>query len=468
VGDVDDGKNSGDLLSMYKLFSKITCGLDLASSLFKQCRLHFLSCSGAAIYFRIDALVKQVEVAASEEKAKKFNMADLHGQGYVKKVLELHDKYFAYVHNCFSKHILFAKVGVGEYIGWFVISVKRTFLTFFEVLSVSLNFLAQRLLSGNSANIDFERGIVIELRARCGDEEIGFNMLQMFTDLIKAREDQIKFEEYLTSNPHENPGIDFTAMLLHSTFWLGFNSLNLNLPGEMVKCMEVFQNFINTDPKKRKLEWMHSLGTCNVIGTLGQNTFEPIVTTFQACLLLLFNTADRLSYSDIKGELKLTDEIYLSKVLHSLSSGKYKILNKEPNTVTILPTDTFEINAQYTSKLQKIKIPCPPMHEKKNVVENDGSGKFAIDASIVRIMKSRRSLIFQQLSGRFEVCISIMLLSSSTLTMTFLSSNTSYGTLEMQPDTRTINIRIDYLIQRGYLVRDEEDRSLCKYLAYSV
>ncbi|KAF9618913.1 hypothetical protein IFM89_002908 [Coptis chinensis] len=235
-------------------------------------------------------------------------------------------------------------------------------------------------------------------------------------------------------------------MLLHSTFWLGFNSLNLNLPGEMVKCMEVFQNFINTDQKKRKLEWMHSLGTCNVIGTLGQNTFELIVTTFQACLLLLFNTADRLSYSDIKGELKLTDEIYLSKVLHSLSSGKYKILNKEPNSVTILPTDTFEINAQYTSKLQKIKIPCPPMHEKKNVVENDGSGKFAIDASIVRIMKSRRSLSFQQLvqdciqqlSGRFE------------------------------PDTRTINIRIDYLIQRGYLVRDEEDRSLCKYLAYSV
>ncbi|CAI0466801.1 unnamed protein product [Linum tenue] len=78
----DDKVN--DLSRMFRLFSKIPRGLEPVSSIFKQ----HVTGEGTA-------LVKQAEDAASN-----------------KKVIELHDKYLAYVSDCFQNHTLFHKVCV--------------------------------------------------------------------------------------------------------------------------------------------------------------------------------------------------------------------------------------------------------------------------------------------------------------------------------------------------------------------
>ena len=75
----------------------------------------------------------------------------------------------------------------------------------------------------------------------------------------------------------------------------------------------------------------------------------------QAAVLLLFNTADRLSYSEIMTQLNLTHEDVV-RLLHSLSCAKYKILNKEPSTKTISPNDIFEFNSKFTDKMKRIKV----------------------------------------------------------------------------------------------------------------
>lgn len=48
--------------------------------------------------------------------------------------------------------------------------------------------------------------------------------------------------------------------------------------------------------------------------------------------------------------------------------------------------------------LLQMQIPLPPVDEKKKVIEDvDKDRRYAIDASIVRIMKSRKVLGYQQL-----------------------------------------------------------------------
>ena len=118
-------------------------------------------------------------------------------------------------------------------------------------------------------------------------------------------------------------------------------------------------------------------------------------------------------------QLNLSDDDVVW-LLHSLLCAKYKILNKEPST-KIFPTDVFEFNSKFTAKMRRIKvqlmmskfslftmnccttlmgmqIPFPAVDEKKKIIEDlDKDRPYAIDASIVRIMKSRKVLGYQQL-----------------------------------------------------------------------
>ncbi|KAK9146877.1 hypothetical protein Sjap_006780 [Stephania japonica] len=80
-----DGKVE-DLSRMYRLFSQIPQGLDSVSNIFKQ-----------HVTAEVATLLKQAEDAASNEKF------------FVRKVIDLHDKYLAYVTNCFMNDTLFHK-----------------------------------------------------------------------------------------------------------------------------------------------------------------------------------------------------------------------------------------------------------------------------------------------------------------------------------------------------------------------
>lgn len=70
---------------------------------------------------------------------------------------------------------------------------------------------------------------------------------------------------------------------------------------------------------------------------------------------MLFNTSDRLSYSEIATQLNLADED-LVRVLQSLSCAKYKILLKEPSTRTVSSTDYFSFNSNFTDRMRRIRV----------------------------------------------------------------------------------------------------------------
>ncbi|WRX07628.1 Cullin [Theobroma cacao] len=87
-----------------------------------------------------------------------------------------------------------------------------------------------------------------------------------------AKENQTSFGEYLARNPALNPGIDLSVSFLTAGFWPCYKGFDLNLPAEMVKCIEGFEQFY-----QRKLTWVYSLGTCYLTAKFEHKTMELIV-----------------------------------------------------------------------------------------------------------------------------------------------------------------------------------------------
>lgn len=460
-----------DLSRMYRLFCRIPKGLEPVAQIFKQ----HVTGEGTS-------LVKHAEDAATNKKAEKKDMVGAQEQAFVRKVIELHDKYLQYVNECFMNHSLFHKAlkeafevfcnkGVAgstsaELLATFCDNILKKggseklsdediedtlekvvkLLAYISDKDLFAEFyrkkLARRLLFDKSANDDHERSILTKLKQQCGGQFTS-KMEGMVTDLTLAKENQGHFDDYLNENAQAHPGIDLTVTVLTTGFWPSYKSFDLNLPAEMVRCVEVFKQFYQTKTKHRKLTWIYSLGTCNINGKFDPKPMELVVTTYQASALLLFNASERLSYSEVKTQLNLTDEDIV-RLLHSLSCAKHKILNKEPNTKTVAQTDVFEVNSKFTDKMRRIKIPLPPVDEKKKVIEDvDKDRRYAIDASIVRIMKSRKVLAHQQLVME---CVEQL------------------GRM-FKPDFKAIKKRIEDLITREYLERDKDNPNTFRYLA---
>ncbi|KDO87347.1 hypothetical protein CISIN_1g004666mg [Citrus sinensis] len=453
---------------MYRLYHKIPKGLEPVANVFKQ----HITAEGTV-------LVQQAEDAATNQGGSSGAVQE---QVLIRKIIELHDKYMEYVTNCFINHTLFHKAlkeafeifcnkAVGgssssELLATFCDNILKKggneklsdeaieetlekvvkLLAYISDKDLFAEFyrkkLARRLLFDRSANDDHERSILTKLKQQCGGQFTS-KMEGMVTDLTLARENQTSFEEYLSNNQNAHPGIDLSVTVLTTGFWPSYKSSDLNLPSEMVKCVEVFKGFYETKTKHRKLTWIYSLGQCNINGKFEQKNIELIVSTYQAATLLLFNTSDRLSYSEIMTQLNLTHDD-LVRLLHSLSCAKYKILLKEPNTKTISQSDHFEFNSKFTDRMRRIKIPLPPVDERKKIVEDvDKDRRYAIDAALVRIMKSRKVLGHQQLVSECVEQLSRM----------------------FKPDIKAIKKRMEDLITRDYLERDKENPNMFRYLA---
>jgi len=461
-----------DLSRMFRLFSRIPQGLQPVSDIFKK------HVEGEGV-----ALVNQAEesVAEKAEKGKK-EPSGVQEQVFVRKVLELHDKYLQYVSECFSNNSLFHKAlkeafevfcnkkvagsAMAELLATFCdnllkkggseklsdeaiedtlekvvkllayISDKDLFAEFYR------KKLSRRLLFDKSANDDHERSILTKLKQQCG-AQFTSKMEGMVTDLALARENQQRFEDFNGEEGRKGAGIDLTVTVLTTGFWPTYKFVELNLPEEMVKGVECFREFYETVTKHRKLTWIYALGMCQLQGRFDSKPIDMAVSTFQAAALLLFNREETLTFLEIKEQLNLPEED-VTRMLHSLSCAKYKILVKEPEGRTVATSDKFTFNRKFTDKMRRIKIPLPPVDEKKKVIEDVAKDRrYAIDAAIVRTMKSRKVLQHQQLVLEVVQQLSRM----------------------FKPDFKIIKKRIEDLIAREYLERDKDNPNLFRYLA---
>ncbi|KAJ2221528.1 hypothetical protein GGF40_000363 [Coemansia sp. RSA 1286] len=302
--------------------------------------------------------------------------------------------------------------------------------------------LAKRLLYHKSASVDAERSMLQKLKAECGS---GFtNRLEgMYRDMECSDDLEVKFSS--SRHSKDNQEADFHANVLTLAYWPTYDQVNLVVPRQIEQAQDEFVQFYATKHQGRNLQWQQNLGTCLLKVSFDEGVKELQLSVIQGTIMLLFSEHDRLAYTEIRDSTGLEDN-ELKRALQSLACGKHRVLTKEPKGRDVLDTDSFVFNSQFKSPLVRIKISQIVVKEDekedKNVEEHVHQDRlFSIDAALTRVMKARKTLGHSAL-------------------ITELSSQLRFNTSASE-----IKERIEAMIERDYIKRDESDHSTYHYVA---
>jgi len=345
---------------------------------------------------------------------------------------------------------------------------------FFEYLRKSL---CKRLLTkGKQYNENTEKSFLSKLKAVSGDAAIR-KLQGMFTDVQteSLADTKAKFEAF-NKGSSKIDGVELEVQVLNETHWpiSATQKFPLLLGKELEKCRDSFQNYYDKTTEKRKLQWLYNYGVVTVNGrfTNSKTPISLVVTPLQASILMCFNKNSRQTFDELltqlwphqSGRSVLTSsasnahDMSLEEILRfgiqPLVYHKYKILSKEkdddPKAEKISKTDVFMLRERIMAKKIPRKLTFPAgaaAAEKKEQDEGqaliDKQREFEIEAAMVRVMKSKNRLDWNKL--QVEV---INLLKE-----------------RFQPNPKILKKRLESLIDRQFMTRDDNDPKIILYLS---
>ncbi|KAM3728636.1 Cullin-4A [Dirofilaria immitis] len=265
--------------------------------------------------------------------------------------------------------------------------------------------LAKRLLLGRSASVDAEKSMLSKLKQECG-AAFTTRLEGMFKDMEVSKDLGVAFKQYMEHGSpdrklkHNTNQIEFNVNVLTMGHWPTYEYMEVAIPPTLAEYQEHFQNFYFSKHSGRKLQWQHSLSQL-LLRAQFNVVKELQVTMFQALVLLLFNDKLEWTYEEIQLATKI-EKSELERTMQSLACGKLRVLKKMPRGKDIESNDLFAFNPECNEKLYRIRISQVQM--KETAVERAQTEEeifqdrqYQIDAAIVRIMKTRKSLAHQLL-----------------------------------------------------------------------
>lgn len=305
--------------------------------------------------------------------------------------------------------------------------------------------LAKRLLYDKSASLDLEKSMISKLKAECGSQFTS-KLEAMFRDVDASKDLMQSFRSHTASRERLGDAVELNVFVLEAARWpLSSPMTGVKLPQSLVEYQETFKSFYLTKHNGRKLSWQHMDGACSVRARYPKGEKILSVSLYQTIVLVLFNDTDEMSYSNIR-EATGIEEQELKRTLLSLASGRVRVLQKRPKGPRVDKSDWFVFNEGFEHRQLRIKVNAIQM--KETVEENAATTErvfqernYQIDAALVRIMKTRR-----------------------TLQHTTLISEV-YNQLRFPHKPGDIKKRIESLIEREYLERDESSTQTYHYLA---
>ncbi|KFH11563.1 putative cullin 3, partial [Toxoplasma gondii MAS] len=248
------------------------------------------------------------------------------------------------------------------------------------------------------------------------------------------------------------------------------------LPSLLAEEATRFEAFYLGRHNGRVLRWNLAQGKASVRGQLLHSRHEFECTTLQMIFLLAFNffPSTPVSVSDLLQPFfavsSSLSRAELKRHLISLTTPRCKILLRASsgagaaNAAELKDSDTLTVNLSYTNKLRRVRVPLvavpaaagsgeaadawatPHLEAQAGAdvpssVEQDRN--YLVEAAIVRVMKTRRRMIHNDL----------------------LVEVTRHLAQRFRPSPALIKQRVEKLIEREFLERDAADRRMYNYLA---
>ncbi|VEU20819.1 DEKNAAC101713 [Brettanomyces naardenensis] len=333
------------------------------------------------------------------------------------------------------------------------------------------NHLAKRLLQQKSLSSEIEMNMIAKLKQEIGSS-FTTRLEGMFKDIKLSQELSAEFNERFARQGagetevgaeirkvNHDRRLELDASILTTSFWpMPINKVmeGVQYPAELQILREKYKDFYEGKHRGRNLTWAPNFGTVDIRMHFTKKIYEVNMATLAAIIILkCFNgnegEKNKYTFEEIQ-EVTQIPTPDLNRHLQSISvASRSRLLKKTPMSRDIRPGDVFEINEHFKSPQARIKVLTVASGSK---AEDDTQRNETMEiitksriveteAAIVRIMKARRILKHQELIN--EVIKQLI--------------------SRFKPQPSFIKQRIEDLIEKEYLRRDDADRSVYQYLA---
>jgi len=202
------------------------------------------------------------------------------------------------------------------------------------------------------------------------------------------------------------------------------------------------------------LRWILTEGKTVLDMKTVKDKFTLEVKTQHACILLLFNKEKRIRYNQLRALTNMKPDV-LEKNIKFLSTQPTKkdpILIRASAEPLIGDAEEIEFNENFKHQKKRIVLwsgkinwrnvkSIGPQQTKGDNTDIEKQREFIVDSVGVRVMKSRRTIQYNDLISEIINLITMF-----------------------QPDPKFIKKRIESLIEREFIKRDEGDQKLLIYV----
>lgn len=306
--------------------------------------------------------------------------------------------------------------------------------------------LSRRLLNKRSASDDNELAFIARLKDECG-YTFTSKMESMFSDMLTSGDLNREFHEtkFASGTP-----LDASFSVLTTGVWpMRMQKSHPFLPSECEAACAAFEAFYLGRHAGRKIYWQSAMGQAEIKFTVASGEYDLITSTRHMCVLMLFNRHNVLTTAQIS-QLTLMHDDELKACLQALSCVKGKnVLKRTPDGKEVLPTDTFEVNEDFSSKSSRVKISTISSrrendHERASKSRQlSDDRKYQVEATIVRVMKAKKRL------SHNDIVVEV----------------TAQVKNRFMPTPADIKKYIEGLVEKDYIRRDPNDRRLYEYVA---